>query len=74
MYKSRYLISQDEMFTWLCLLILLIKINFLFNQTIIEIDTHIKLNEYNKRKKILCKVAHIRNKYYLNINIFYFKK
>jgi hypothetical protein len=26
-------------------------IDFLFNQTIIEIDTHIKLIEYNNRKK-----------------------
>jgi len=36
------------------------KNNFLFNQTIIKIDTHIELIEYNK-KKIICKTAHIRN-------------
>jgi len=54
MYKSRYLISQNKMFTQLCLLNLFIKINFfLLNQTIIEIDTHIKLCEYNKRKKYM---------------------
>jgi hypothetical protein len=46
-----------------------IKIYFLFNQTIIEIDTHIKLIKWNKRKNILCKL-HIleilfENKYFL---------
>jgi len=53
MYKSRYLISQDKIFTRLCLLNLFIKINFLLNQTIIKIDTHIKLSEYNTRKKYM---------------------
>ena len=37
------------------------KNNFLFNQTIIKIDTHIELIEYNKKEKIICKTAHIRN-------------
>jgi hypothetical protein len=31
------------------------------NQFVIEIDTHIKFIEQNKRKKILCKVTHIKN-------------
>jgi hypothetical protein len=39
-YKLRYLSSQDGIFTWLYLLNLCIKLYFLFNQTIIEIDTH----------------------------------
>jgi hypothetical protein len=45
MYKLRYLISQDVIFMLLYLLKFLIKIIFLFNQTIIKIDTHIKLIE-----------------------------
>jgi len=57
----RYLISQHGSFTWLCLIPLIIKINFLFNQMIVEIDTHkidcIKL----KKKNISCKVALIKN-------------
>jgi hypothetical protein len=32
------------------------------NQFVIEIDTHIKFIEQNKsKKKILCKVTHIKN-------------
>jgi hypothetical protein len=48
-----------------------IKIIFLFNQIIIEIDTHIKLNEWNQRKKILCKL-HILEILFEN-KYFYFK-
>jgi len=44
-YKSKYLILQDVTFKCLCLLNLLIKIIFLSNQTIIKINTHIKLIE-----------------------------
>jgi hypothetical protein len=44
-YKSKYLILQDVTFKRLCLLNLLIKIIFLSNQTIIKINTHIKLIE-----------------------------
>jgi len=40
MCRLRNLISQDVKFTRLCLLNLLIKIIFLFNQMIIKIDTH----------------------------------
>jgi len=36
MYKSRYLISQNVTFTQLCFLNFLIKISFLFDQTIIK--------------------------------------
>jgi hypothetical protein len=43
MYRSRYLISQDEIFIDCVYQILLIKIIFLFNQTIIKTDTYIKL-------------------------------
>jgi hypothetical protein len=43
--KSIYLISQHGMFTRLCLMTLLIKIILLFNQMIVEVDTHIKLIE-----------------------------
>jgi len=39
-YKLRYLISQDKIFTQLCLLNLFIKFIFLFYQTTIKIDTH----------------------------------
>jgi len=50
MYKSRYLIClfatcEDVKFIWLYLLNLFIKIFFLINQIIIEIDIHIKLIE-----------------------------
>jgi hypothetical protein len=41
-YKSRYLILQYRSCTWLCLMTLFIKIKFLFNQTIIEINKHMK--------------------------------
>jgi hypothetical protein len=44
-HRSRYLISQDIIFRWLYLQNLLVKIMFLFNQTIIKINTHIKLIE-----------------------------
>jgi len=39
--KSNVLLNRT--FMRLCLLILFIKINFLFNQMILKIDTHIKL-------------------------------
>jgi hypothetical protein len=39
--KSNVLINRT--YIRLCLLILFIKINFLFNQMILKIDTHIKL-------------------------------
>jgi len=39
-YRSRYLTSQYSPLTLLCLLTLFTKIKFLFNQTIIEIDTN----------------------------------
>jgi hypothetical protein len=50
MCKSRYLIClfatcEDVKFIWLYLLNLFIKIFFLINQIIIEIDIHIKLIE-----------------------------
>jgi hypothetical protein len=47
----------------LYLLNLFIKLIFLFNQTIIEIDTHIKLIDWIKKNggKNTCKTAHIRN-------------
>jgi hypothetical protein len=60
-YISRYLISKHEPYSKLYLMNLSIKINFLLNQMIIETDTHIKFIEKNKRKKLLCKAAHIRN-------------
>jgi hypothetical protein len=44
-YKSRYLISQYGSSTQLHLMTIFIKIIFLFNQMIVEIDTHIKLIE-----------------------------
>ena len=31
------------------------------NQFVIQIDTHIKFIEQNRRKKILCKVTYIKN-------------
>jgi hypothetical protein len=43
--RLKYLISQDETFTLLCLLNLFIKIFFSFNQIIIKIDTDVKLIE-----------------------------
>jgi hypothetical protein len=43
--KSTYLISQYGSFVQLCSITLFICINFLFNQMIVEIDTHIKLIE-----------------------------
>jgi hypothetical protein len=43
--KLKYLISQDEKFTLLCLPNLFIKIFFSFNQMIIKIDTDVKLIE-----------------------------
>jgi len=43
--RLKYLISQDEIFTLLCLLNLFIKIFFSFNQIIIKIDTDVKLIE-----------------------------
>jgi hypothetical protein len=36
-YWLRYLILWHETFTWLCLMTLFTKFNFLFNQMIIEI-------------------------------------
>jgi len=44
-YRLRYLILKNEIFMQLYLLNLLIKTSFLFNQTIIKIDIHIKLIE-----------------------------
>jgi hypothetical protein len=44
-YKSRYLISQHGPSTQLHLMTIFIKIIFLFNQMIVEIDTHMKLIE-----------------------------
>jgi hypothetical protein len=41
--KLRYVISQHGLFTRLCSMTLFVKINFLYNQMIVEIDTHIKL-------------------------------
>jgi hypothetical protein len=43
--RLRYLISKYVIFTRLYLLNLLIKTSFLFNQTIIKVDIHIKLIE-----------------------------
>jgi hypothetical protein len=43
--RLRYLIFKDEIFMRLYLLNLLFKTSFLFNQTIIKIDIHIKLIE-----------------------------
>jgi hypothetical protein len=68
--RSKYLISQDVIFTWLCLLIFFIKITLLFNQMVIEIDTHIKLIVWIKRKKIYHARLHVsgilsENKYFL---------
>ena len=31
------------------------------NQFVIDIDTHIKFIEYNKKETKLCEVAHIKN-------------
>jgi hypothetical protein len=39
-YRQRYLTSQLEPLTQLCLMTLFTKINFLFNQAIIKIDVH----------------------------------
>jgi len=69
-YRLIYLILQDETFTWLCLLNVFIKIFFLFNQTIIETDTHIKLIEKNKRKTNYAKL-HILEILFVN-NYFLF--
>jgi len=44
-YRIKYLISQNETFTLLCLVNLFIKIFFLFNQMIIKIETCVKLIE-----------------------------
>ena len=55
-------------FTWLCLLNLFIKIDFLLNQIIIEIITHVKLTEYNNKKKYArSNILEIlsKNKYFL---------
>jgi hypothetical protein len=41
--RSKYLTSQHELLTLLCLMNLFIKIRFLFNQIIIEIDIY-KIN------------------------------
>jgi len=61
MYKSKYLISKNKIFTWLFLLNLFININFLFKQTIEKIETQIILIVTNKmKKKTSCKVAYIR--------------
>ena len=48
-------------FTRLYLLDLLIKIIFLFNQTTIKINTHIKFIIENKQKHNIYNVTHIRN-------------
>lgn len=44
-YRSKYLISQHESFTRLYLMNQFIKIMFLWNKKIVEIDTHVKLSE-----------------------------
>jgi hypothetical protein len=79
MYRSGYSILQDGTFVLLCLLNLLIKITFLFNQTIIEIDTPLnslnktKLEKYYERLHIL--EIEFENKYFLfsKINFIYKK-
>jgi hypothetical protein len=45
MYRSRYLILQEGAFTLLYLLNFFIKIIFVFNQAIIEIEIQIKMIE-----------------------------
>jgi hypothetical protein len=39
-YRSKYLITQHELLTRLCLIPLFTTINFFINQTVIKIDTH----------------------------------
>jgi hypothetical protein len=55
-------------FAILYLMILFIIINFLFNQVMIEIDTH-EIDWIKSKKKILYKVVHIRK----NNNIILYK-
>jgi hypothetical protein len=40
------------------------------NRFVVKVDTHIKFIEKNQRKKIICKVSHIKNiiKKYLTIS------
>jgi hypothetical protein len=59
----------NRTFIRLCLLTLFIKINFLFNQMILKIDTRIKLI---KLKKNIMQ-GNTYQKYYMKINIFIFK-
>jgi len=49
--KSKYLISQHKLYIWLCLECLFIKLNFLFNHIMIEINKCLKLIEKNQIEK-----------------------
>jgi hypothetical protein len=58
---------------------LFIKIIFLFNQTIIKINTHIKLIKYNKRKKYytwlrILEILYENKFFFLNIKFIYTKE
>jgi ABC-type transport system involved in Fe-S cluster assembly fused permease/ATPase subunit len=58
---------------------LFIKIIFLFNQTIIKINTHIKLIKYNKRKKYytwlrILEILYENKFYFSNIKFIYTKE